>query len=464
MKKEILIGTGIAVVIFALVSGVDVTPLIAIGALLFILKYFLDVRGKEYQTVNVAENVGVTPHIGFDDIGGQEVAKREFIEALDFVKDASRCRKLGIRPIKGILLFGPPGTGKTLLAKAAATYTNAAFLAASGSEFVEMYAGVGAKRVRSLFQRARELAKKQTRKSAIIFVDEIEVLGGKRGRHTSHLEYDQTLNQLLVEMDGIRTDDEISLLVVAATNRVDLLDPALMRPGRFDRLVSVELPDKEGRLHILRIHTRGKPLAEGVDLAELAKETFGFSGAHLESLVNEAAINALRQKRNVIAMQDFREAIDKVMMGEKLDRKPAKAEKQRVAIHEVGHALVSELANPGSVSRVTIVPRGRALGYMRQTPTADQYLYTVEELQDQMAVALAGAVAEELILGSRSTGGTNDFEQAVNLAKRMIASGMSELGVIDMKDVPTDILHRTISSLIGQREDWVRKIIASYQG
>lgn len=463
MKREILIGIGIALVIFALVSGWGITPLLGIGVLLFILKYFLDTKGGQYQTVAVATQGEVRSQIGFDDIGGQEVAKREFMEALDFVKDASHCRQLGIRPLKGILLYGPPGTGKTLLAKAAATYTNAAYLAASGSEFVEMYAGVGAKRVRSLFQRARELARQQAKKCAIIFIDEIEVLGGKRGRHTGHLEYDQTLNQLLVEMDGIKTDEEISILVVAATNRVDLVDDALLRPGRFDRLVSVELPDKAGRLHILKIHTRGKPLDAEVDLETVAKETFGFSGAHLESLVNEAAINAMRQRRDVIRMEDFLEAIDKVMMGEKLDRTPTKAEKERVAVHEVGHALISEITNPGYVARVTIVPRGRALGYVRQSPSADQYLYTRKELEDQIAVALGGAVAEEVVLGSRSTGASNDFQQAVKLAKRMIASGMSELGVVDMKEVPGVLLHRTVSSLIQQREAWVQRTIAAYR-
>ena len=284
------------------------------------------------------------------------------MEALEFVTDAAKCRALGIRPIKGILLTGPPGTGKTLLAKAAANYTNSTFIAASGSNFVEMYAGVGASRVRQLFQRAKEQAKKQGLASAIIFIDEIEVLGGKRGSNSSHLEYDQTLNQLLVCMDGINSEDEVRILVIAATNRADLMDDALLRPGRFDRIVKVDLPDKAARKHILQIHARGKPLSPEVSLDDIAAETFGFSGAHLESLLNEAAIGAMRRNMEVITAEHIKDAIEKVMLGEKLPRRPRPSELKRIAHHEIGHALIRELLQPGSVSSVTITSRGSALG------------------------------------------------------------------------------------------------------
>src|SRR5690606_32290083 len=271
-------------------------------------------------------------------------------------------RKLGIRPLKGILLAGPPGTGKTLLAKAAANYADAAFLAVSGSEFVEVYAGVGAQRVRRLFKQAKAAAVKEGKSCAVIFIDEIEVLGGRRGKHTSHLEYDQTLNELLVQMDGMMSDEGgVRVLVMAATNRPDLLDPALLRPGRFDRTVQVDMPDREGRFHILKIHTRRRPLADDVDLDLLAREMYNFSGAQIESVVNEAAIHAMRAGRDEIRLEDFKEAIEKVMMGERLDRKPRSEELERIAHHEAGHALISELVRPGSVSSITITSRGKAL-------------------------------------------------------------------------------------------------------
>ncbi len=465
MVREIMIGLGLAVALFLIVQGVDITPLVfAVGAF-FLLRSFLP-GAKGFESLGrdrKFEMAGGNPNsehnvrtITFDDIGGQEVAKRELLEALDFVKNMARAVKLGIRPLRGIMLSGPPGTGKTLLAKAAASYTDSVFLAAAGSEFVEMYAGVGAQRVRQLFKKARSQAEQQQKTSAVVFIDEIDVLGVKRGSHASHMEYDQTLNQLLTEMDGINTRDKIKILVVAATNRVDTLDPALLRPGRFDRVVKVDLPDKEGRLHILKIHTKNKPLAPDVDLMEIARDTFGFSGAHLENLANEAAIQAMRASRDLVTMSDFKEATDKVMMGEKLDRKPGKEETRRVASHEAGHALVSELVRPNSVSTITITSRGRALGYMRQTPQDDQYLYTREELLDQIAVSLGGAVTEELIFGSRSTGSAGDFEQAVDLAKRLVYAGMSSLGVVSKENLPDKLLHEAIQQIIAETEDRVR--------
>jgi vesicle-fusing ATPase len=264
-----------------------------------------------------------------------------------------------------------------------------------------------------------------------MFIDEIDVLGAKRGSHASHMEYDQTLNQLLVEMDGLVVDEEVQVLVMGATNRVDMLDPALLRPGRFDRVVNVDLPDKEGRKAILELHTKGKPLAPGVDLDDLARQSFGFSGAHLESLANEAAILALRDDLQEIQMRHFVEAVDKVILGEKLDRKPSFDEKQRVAIHEAGHALVGEWVEPESVSTITITPRGRAMGYVRTNPADDRYLYTRTMLEAQIAIALGGFVAEETVLGAGSTGASSDFARATDLARRIVTAGMSQLGIVD---------------------------------
>ena len=345
------------------------------------------------------------------------------------------------------------------MAKAAAHYTDAAFIATSGSAFIEMYAGVGAQRVRKLFAQGRQAAVEQGKSGAVIFIDEVEVLGGKRGRHSSHLEYDQTLNQLLVEMDGINTQSGPNVLVVAATNRPDLLDQALIRPGRFDRIVRVDLPDKTGRLHILQIHGQNKPLAAGVDLEKVAVETFGFSGAHLESLLNEAAINALRRGNSEIENMDIREAMDKVILGERLDRSPGDDERNRVAYHEAGHALISELIKSGSVSSLTIIPRGQALGYMRQTPEEDRYLYSKEQLLDQIAIALGGAIMEEMIFGSRSTGSRGDFEQVADLAEQLIYNGMSDLGIISKKHVIPSDIDSEVRAIINTQEARVRDLL-----
>lgn len=396
----------------------------------------------------------------FDDIGGQDAAKQELKEALDFVIYANKISEMGIRPLKGILLTGPPGTGKTLLAKAAASYTNSIFIAASGSEFIEVYAGVGAQRVRQIFKTAKERALKEKKEGAIIFIDEIEVLGNRRGSHAGHLEYDQTLNQLLVEMDGLR-DDRVKILVIGATNRDDMLDPALLRPGRFDRVVHVDLPDKTARYHILKLHCRNKPLGEDVDLEKIAQESFGFSGAHLESVANEAAILALRENSQRIYQRHFKEAVDKVMMGEKLERKPSKEELYRISVHETGHAIVSEVLRPGSVSHLTITTRGRALGYMRQIPEDDLYLYTKDYLEKQIQVLLGGAVAESILLDTRSTGSTSDFNQAVQIARQIVTAGLSSLGVICEEMIPNDVFHKTIQDIIGEQEKAVEELLLS---
>lgn len=459
MLKEISLGLALAGVISLAIMGYDITPFLFLAAAGGGLYYIARARGL--VSARNFENTGSPSRqeISFSDIGGQASAIQELREALDFIKNHQNIKRLGIRPIKGILLTGPPGTGKTLMAKAAAGYTDAAFVAASGSEFIEMYAGVGAQRVRKLFKTARETAQRQSKSNALIFIDEIEILGGKRGQTTSHLEYDQTLNQLLVEMDGLKVDDNVRVLLVAATNRADMLDPALLRPGRFDRMVKVDLPDKEGRMEILKLHTRNKPLAEDVKLELIAKETFGFSGAHLESLANESAILAMREECKEISQHHFNESIDKVMMGGKLDKRPSESEMKRVAVHEVGHALMSEQVRPGSVSTLTITPRGDALGYMRQTPEDDTYLYTQDYLENQIAVMLAGAVAEEIILGNRSTGSSSDFEQAMQIAQTMLRSGMSELGVVCPDTLPQDLKHQTLSAIVRKQEERVRELI-----
>lgn len=400
------------------------------------------------------------PAVTFSQIGGQETAKRELLEALTFLKESSRTKQLGIRPLKGVLLVGPPGTGKTLMAKAAANYTASVFLAASGSQFVQMYAGVGASRVRQLFKQARTMAERANKPSAIIFIDEIDVLGAKRGKNVSHLEYDQTLNELLTQMDGIESGEDVQILVVGATNRADLLDPALLRPGRFDRIVQVELPDKAGRLHILNIHAANKPLAADVCLEQIAAETHGFSGAHLENLLNEAAITALRDGRQEITQADLREAVEKVMLGEKSSRLLQKEERERVAYHEVGHAVIGELVRPGSVASITIVSRNRALGYIRQASQDDQYLYTKDQLLQAIQVCVAGAVMEEIIFGQRSTGAANDIEQAVSLAKRMVFAGLSPLGIVS-SDLPAAELNAAVVQIIQEQEKQVRKILSS---
>lgn len=460
MLKEISLGVGLAAIISMFVMGYDITPVLFVlvaGAGLYYIARMKGLVGAK----NFDAPVGLGRcEISFTDIGGQYSAIHELREALDFINNYQRIQHLGIRPLKGILLTGPPGTGKTLMARAAANYTDAVFIAASGSEFIEMYAGVGAQRVRKLFQSARDTAHSQKKNHALIFIDEIEILGGKRGQTTSHLEYDQTLNQLLVEIDGLKVDEQVRILLVAATNRSDMLDPALTRPGRFDRIVKVDLPDKDGRLEILKIHTKNKPLSDDVKLQVIARETFGFSGAHLESLANEAAILAMREESTVIKQLYFNESIDKVIMGGKLDKRPSEAEMKRIAIHEVGHALISEHVRAGSVSTLTVTPRGEALGYMRQIPEDDTYLYTKDYLENQICVMLAGAVAEETILGNHSTGSANDFEQIVRTAEMMLRAGMSDLGVINLDSLPQNLRHNTLTSIIREQESRVKQIVS----
>lgn len=461
-NKELIIGAGLGILLFLMLRGIDILPIVLLAGIVGAVFYF-NFGKQRANNSNFASVEKNTCTISFDDIGGQEVAKNELIEALDFMKNDEQIKLLGIRPLKGILLSGPPGTGKTLLAKAAAQFTNSVFLSASGSEFVEMYVGVGAQRVRRLFDQAKETAKKLKKSSAVIFIDEIEVLGGARGQNHGNQEHDQTLNELLVQMDGMSSEAEVKVLIIGATNRVDMLDSALLRPGRFDRLVKVDLPDKKGRLHILKLHTRNKPLAAEVSIGALAKDTFGFSGAQLESVANEAAILAMRDASENITSSHFRSAIEKVMMGEKLDRLPSKEERHRIAVHESGHALIGELRLPDSVASVNVASRSNALGYVRQTQENDMYLYTCDYLKSRIAVALAGVLAEELIFGNKSTGGSNDFKHASDMAKQIIYSGMSELGIISVEDIPRDQLHSAITSILREVENDTRDLFSEHK-
>lgn len=462
MKKEIAAGILLGMFTYLFYLGYDVSPLLILGglgaALYFVSKKRGLIRVESYQKM-INERT-----FTFEDIGGQETPKQELKEALQFLLKSEEVNRMGIRPLKGILLTGPPGTGKTLLAKAAAGYSDAVFIATSGSEFIEMYAGVGAQRVRGLFQSARETARKQKRNRAIIFIDEIDVLGGKRGSHSSHLEYDQTLNQLLVEMDGLTNSEEIRILLIAATNRPDLLDPALLRPGRFDRQLVVDLPDREGRLAILKLHCRNKPLADDVNLEEIASGTYGFSGAHLESLANEAAILALRDSSPKIRQAHLAEAIDKVIMGEKLENRTCEKTLYRVAIHEAGHAFVSEMLKPGSVEQVTVTSRGNALGYVRHSQDDEQKLYTRSEIDKKIMILLAGSVSEAIFLGERSTGAANDFQQAMDLTGKIISNGLSRLGVISSDSVPKELLYQVSQEIIRDLEQKTQSIILSARG
>ncbi|MFC5448138.1 AAA family ATPase [Paenibacillus aestuarii] len=451
--KEIGIGFVPVLLIFLAFIGVNVIPLLFIAVMGISLFFVIRSRGN----IGISgggggkrESKNRTPaYLTFDQIGGQDRAKHELMEALDFLIKHEQIQKLGIRPLKGILLTGPPGTGKTLMAKAAAHYTNSVYLAASGSEFVEMYVGVGASRVRDLFKEARTRAQKEGKESAIIFIDEIDVIGGKRDGG-QHREYDQTLNQLLTEMDGIHTGDAPRVLIMAATNRKEMLDSALLRPGRFDRHIDVDLPDKKGRLSILNIHVKNKPLAENVSLDRIAEQTFGFSGAQLESVLNEAAIYALREEKDAIEQQHLASAIDKVMMGERTDKEAAQGEKERVAYHELGHAIAAELVRPGSVQQVTVSPRGKALGYVRHNPPQEHYLYTKDYIEQQIIISLGGAAAEEIFYGGRSTGSRNDFEQALSMVRNMMDAGLTGLGIIDRDMVTKEELMKENAAILDE--------------
>ncbi len=366
---------------------------------------------------------GRKPAVSFDDVAGCDEVKEELQEVVDFLRYPKRYVEMGARIPKGVLLFGSPGTGKTLIARAVAGEAGVPFFSNSGSDFVEMFVGVGASRVRDLFEQAKRQA------PAIVFIDEIDAVGRMRGAGYGggHDEREQTLNQLLVEMDGFAINEGI--IIIAATNRPDVLDPALLRPGRFDRQVTIDRPDVRGRLEILKVHIRGKRLAKDVDLGVIARRTPGFTGADLENLVNEASLLAVRRRRREVATEDLEEAIDRVLAGpERKSRLLSDKEKKTVAFHEAAHALVAKLLpDSDPVHKVSIVPRGHALGYVLQLPMEDRYLITKPEILDRVTSAMAGRVAEEMIFGEISTGASDDLERATKLVRKMIMEfGMSE--------------------------------------
>ena len=366
------------------------------------------------------------PKVTFEDVAGLLEAKEELEEIKDFLANPDRYRQMGAKIPKGVLLFGPPGTGKTLLARAVAGEAGVPFMSISGSDFVEMFVGVGAARVRDLFEQAKQSA------PAIVFIDEIDAVGRHRGAGLGggHDEREQTLNQLLVELDGF--EGNTGVIVMAATNRPDILDPALLRPGRFDRQITVDAPDIEGRESILRVHAKGKPLADEVDLEVLARRTPGFTGADLANLINEAALLAARKRVKQVTMTELEEAIDRVIAGpERKTRVLSEDERKVIAYHETGHALVGyAMPNSDPVHKITIVSRGRSLGHTLALPTHDKYLSRRSELVDRLAMLLGGRTAEELMFADPSTGAADDIEKATSIARRMVMEyGMSdELG------------------------------------
>ncbi len=365
--------------------------------------------------------------IKFSDVAGVDEAKKELEEVVDFLKHPAKYKKLGARTPKGVLLIGPAGVGKTLMAKAVAGEAGVPFFSMAGSEFMEMLVGVGASRVRDLFATAKKAS------PSIIFIDEIDAIGRTRGYGSigGHDEREQTLNQILVEMDGFTTKDNV--VVIAATNRPDVLDPALVRPGRFDRRVTLDMPDIEGRKEILKIHAKGKPFAKGVDWEKVAKRTVGFSGADLENMLNEAAIKAAREGKVEIDMDDLEEAAMKVKMGPEKKRGMSELERKMTAYHEAGHALVTHfLAEADPVHRISIVSRGMALGYTLIPPARDKYQQTRSELLARIATLLGGRVAEKLVFNELTAGAANDIDKVTRIARAMVIDyGMSKLGPID---------------------------------
>src|ERR1700751_3586911 len=406
----------------------NLAPLILLAALWFFMIRQMQTGGNKALSFGKSRARLLSMQqkkVTFKDVAGVEEAKEELKEIIEFLREAQKFQKLGGRIPKGVLLVGPPGTGKTLLPRAVAGEANVPFFSISGSDFVEMFVGVGASRVRDLFEQGKKNA------PCIIFIDEIDAVGRHRGAGLGggHDEREQTLNQLLVEIDGFESNDGV--ILIAATNRPDVLDPALLRPGRFDRRVVVSRPDVRGREGILKVHTRKIPLGEDVDIMVIARGTPGFPGADLANLVNEAALNAARYNKKVVAMGDFELAKDKVLMGaERKSMVISNEEKRVTAYHEAGHTLVGlKVPNADPVHKVTIIPRGMALGVTQQLPEGDRHSYSKEYLLGQIAILMGGRLAEEVFLGSITTGASNDIERATELARAMVCEyGMSEMG------------------------------------
>ncbi|HGH0575514.1 TPA: ATP-dependent metallopeptidase FtsH/Yme1/Tma family protein [Clostridioides difficile] len=367
------------------------------------------------------DSLSTKPKTTFRDVAGLDEVKEELFEIVDFMKSPQKYQKMGAKIPKGVLFYGPPGTGKTLLASAVAGETNSSFFNVTGSEFVEKYVGVGAKRVRTLFEKARKEA------PSIIFIDEIDAVGAKRHLESNN-EKDQTLNQLLVEMDGFNKDSNV--LIIGATNRLDLLDEALLRPGRFDRHIHIGAPNYHSRFEILKVHTDDKPIDKSVNLELLAKKTHGFNGAHLSNIANEAAIFAVRDDSECITSEHFDKALERVIAGlESKNSALVEKEKKIVAYHEAGHALVSDIVGICPIQKISIVPRGQALGYVLQLPDEDRYIYTKDELIGKIKILLAGKASEELIFNHKSTGAKDDLKKVTEIANQMVCEyGMSNLG------------------------------------
>ncbi|MFC2030172.1 ATP-dependent zinc metalloprotease FtsH [Chloroflexota bacterium] len=447
-----------------------VLPLVLISV--FFLVIFRQAQSSGSQAMSFGKSrarmfTGEKPTITFDDVAGVEEAKQELAEIVEFLKEPQKFIALGARIPKGVILMGAPGTGKTLMAKAVSGEAGVPFFSISGSEFVEMFVGVGASRVRDLFDQAKRNS------PCIVFVDEIDAVGRHRGAGLggSHDEREQTLNQILVEMDGFDTDTNV--IVVAATNRPDILDPALLRPGRFDRRVVLDRPDMKGREKILQVHVRGKPLGMDVDLAVLARQTPGFVGADIESMVNEAAILAARRNKKTIAMDEFQEAIERVMAGpERKSRIISEEEKTVIAYHEAGHALAaSMMPEADKVRKVSIIARGMAGGYTLTLPDEDRYLASRTKFEAELVTMLGGRAAEETVFDQITTGASNDLERATELARKMVMEyGMSdELGPMTYGEREEMIFlgrsmaeHRNYSEAVARKIDTqVRKIISN---
>ena len=457
-------------------------PLIFFGAvLLFMMR---QAQGNSNQTFSFGRSkarmfMGNSPQVSFSDVAGVEEAKEELQEVVEFLKYPERFLALGAKIPKGVLLVGPPGTGKTLMARAVAGEAGVPFFNISGSEFVEMFVGVGASRVRDLFDQAKRNS------PCIVFVDEIDAVGRHRGAGLGggHDEREQTLNQILVEMDGFDTGTNV--IVLAATNRPDILDPALLRPGRFDRRVVLDNPDLKGRIQILDVHAKGKPLEEEVDLEHVARQTIGFSGADLANLVNESAILAARHAKKMIGSSEFAEAIDRIIAGPaRRSRVISDREKEMTAYHEAGHALVAHiLPNADKPFKVTIIARGQSGGHTRYLPEEDRNLWTREQFEDMLAAAMGGRVAEELVFDEITTGAGSDIEQATNIARQMVTRyGMSEkLGPRtfgkreemvflgreiseqrDYSDKVAETIDQEVYEIIDDAYESARKVIAEY--
>jgi len=421
-----------------LITIVQVGPILvlAVFAVWFLNRQMAGNKGSMDFGKSRAKLSNDTNKVTFKDVAGLKEEKEEVKELIDFLKNPKKFQKMGARIPKGVMLYGPPGTGKTLLAKAVAGEADVPFYFISGSEFVELFVGVGASRVRDMFKEAKRTA------PCLIFIDEIDAVGRQRGTGLGggHDEREQTLNQLLTEMDGFGTNEGI--ILIAATNRPDVLDPALLRPGRFDRQITVDLPDVREREEILQVHARDKKLAPTITLKNIAKRTSGFSGADLENLLNEAALLSVRRNKEVITMSEIDEAADRVMMGPaKVTRKYSENDRKLVAYHEAGHAVIGlKLEGANVVQKVTIIPRGSAGGYNMMTPREEKICSTKEELLQQITGLLGGRAAEELVFGQVTTGASNDFSKATKIARAMVTEyGMSDLGPLQFEDVSGNV-------------------------